>query len=72
MTSPKPRRGRPIESVALKITFRADRETARRIREAVPSAILRGGVCEVRIEGELPSVVAQRAKELLDKVKAIG
>ncbi len=68
-TSPRQRPDRPIESVALKITFRADRETTSKIKEVVPSARVRGGVCEVRIEAEQPSEVAARAKALLEKIR---
>jgi hypothetical protein len=58
--------------VALKITFRADRETTEKIKKAVPSAIVRNGACEVRIEGEQPGEVAERAKELLDKIRDVA
>jgi hypothetical protein len=71
MSSPKRRRASPIESVELKVTFRVDRETARRIKEIVPSAVLRSGVCEVVIEAEAPAEVADRAKEILEKVRAV-
>ncbi len=71
MTSPRRRPDRPIESVALKITFRADRETTSKIKEAVPSARVRGGVCEVKIEGEQPSEVAATAKALLEKIRTV-
>lgn len=71
MSSPRRRHASPIESVELKVTFRADRETARRIKESVPSAVLRNGVCEVVIEGKAPAEVADRAKEILEKVRAV-
>jgi hypothetical protein len=70
-TSPRQRPDRPIESVALKIQFRADRETTARIRELVPSAVVRGGVCEVKIEAEQPAEVAEQAKILLEKIRAV-
>jgi hypothetical protein len=70
-TSPRPRPDRPIESVALRIQFRADRETRNKIRELVPSAVLRGGVCEVKIEAEEPAEVAERAKALLEKIRSV-
>jgi hypothetical protein len=69
MTSPRRRQGKPVESVALKITFRADRETAAKIREKVPSAKFRQGSCEVRIEGEQPGEVAEKAREVLEKIR---
>ncbi len=71
MTSPRRRQGRPIEAVELRISFRADRDTSKKIREAIPYAKIRGGVCEVRIQAEEPSVVAERAKEVLDRVRTI-
>ncbi len=62
---------RPIESVVLRVTFRADRDTIDRIREAVPSAVLKDGACEIVVRGGGPSEVAERAKEILEKVRAI-
>jgi len=70
-TSPRPKPDRPIGSVALKIQFRADKETAARIRELVPSAVVRGGVCEVKIEAEQPAEVAEQAKVLLEKIRTV-
>jgi hypothetical protein len=57
--------------VALKITFRASRETIARIKSQVPSAVVRSGVCQVRIEGEQPGEVAERARALLEKIRAV-
>lgn len=71
MTSPRRKQDRPIKSVALKINFRADRETTAKIKEAIPSAIVRGGVCEVRIEAEEPGEVAEKAKLLLEKIRTV-
>ncbi len=71
MTSPRRRQDKPIESVELKITFRGDRETNGRIRKLVPSAIMRGGVCVVRVEGVEPSEVAEKAKAILEKVRTV-
>ena len=68
---PRRRRDKPIESVALKITFRADRTTSNRIREALPSAILRNGVCVVQVEGQEPGEVAGKAKEIMEKLRPI-
>ncbi|MDG7007395.1 MAG: hypothetical protein JRN06_04025 [Nitrososphaerota archaeon] len=56
--------------MSLKLTFRASREELARIREAVPSAVTRGGVCEVRIEAEQPAEVAEKARALLEKIRA--
>jgi hypothetical protein len=71
LTSPRRRRDRPIESVALKITFRADRERTAKIREVVPSAVIRDGVCEVKIEAEQPAEVAEKARVLLEKIRTV-
>lgn len=71
MNSPRRRPDRPIESVELRISFRADKDTSRKIREAVPSAVLKGRTCEIKIQAENPAEVAERAKEVLDKVRAI-
>ncbi len=71
MTSPRRRQDRPIESVELRITFRANGDASRKIREAIPHARVKGGVCEVRIQAEQPSEVAEKAREVLDRVRAI-
>jgi hypothetical protein len=69
MTSPRRSRDRPVESVALKMTFAADRETRDRIRKACPSAVFRGGRCEVELQGALPEEVAAKARALLDAIR---
>jgi hypothetical protein len=71
LTSPRRKPDRPIESVALKITFRADRETTAKIMEVIPGAVVRGGVCEVRIEAKEPGEVAEKAKLLLEKIRTV-
>ena len=68
---PRRRQDRPIESVELKITFRSDRGTTGRIKEVIPDAVVRGGVCEVRIEGEQPSDVAEKARAILEKIRTV-
>ena len=68
--SPRPRQDKPIESLALKITFRADRESAARIRELLPTAKVRGGVCRLELEAKEPSEMAEKAKAVLDKLRA--
>ncbi len=69
MTSRRQRQDKPIESLALKITFRTDRESAARIREVLPDAHLRGGVCTVELEAKEPSEMAERAREVLEKLR---
>jgi len=71
-TSPNRRQGKPIESIALKITFRADKETTARVKEAVPSAVVRGRVCEVKLEAREPGEMAQKTKDLLERIRRAG
>jgi hypothetical protein len=68
---PRPRHDRPIESVELSVVFRTDRRTAERIKDLVPSVSLRSSGCEVVIKGENPGEVAEKAKEILDKVRTV-
>ena len=63
---------RPIESVELKISFRADRETAEAIKRTIPSAVLRNGVCVLKIEGEQPADVAEKARGVLEKIRDVA
>ena len=65
MTTPRRRTGGPVESVTLKIKFEGGRRELSKIREAVPSAVLRKGACEVTIQAEKPADVAERAREIL-------
>ena len=69
MTSPRRRQDRPIESVALKIVFRADKDARAKIKEAIPSAIFRRGSCEVRIDGQHPGEVAEKAKSIFEIIR---
>ena len=71
MTSPRRSQERPIESVELKISIRADRETSRKIKEAIPSAVTKGGACEVKITAQRPADVMEAAKVVLEKLRAI-
>jgi hypothetical protein len=70
MNSRRQRQDRPIESLALKIAFRADGETAARIRELLPTAQIRGGVCRVELEAKEPAEMAEKARQILEKVRA--
>jgi hypothetical protein len=69
MTSPRRRPDRPIESVALKVVFSASKETTAKVREAVPTARFRQGSCEVKLEGQSPGEVAEKAKAVLEKIR---
>jgi hypothetical protein len=68
---PRQRQDSPVESVELRIAFRADRATANRIKEAIPFATVKRGGCEVRIEARQPGEVMERAKVVLEKLRAI-
>jgi hypothetical protein len=71
MSSRRRRRDRPIESLALKITFRADGDSAAKIRELLPSAKVRGGVCRVELEAKEPAEMAEKARDVLEKLRAV-
>jgi hypothetical protein len=68
---PKRRQDKPIEAVELRISFKTDRRSAAKVKELVSSARLRQGNCEVVIEGESPGDVAERARAVLEKVRAV-
>jgi len=72
MSSRRRSRDNPIESVALKLTFRADRKTSALVKRSIPAAVIRKGACEIKIEGSLPEEVAAKAKEVLERVHAIS
>ena len=71
MNSRRQRQDRPIESLALKITFRTDRESAARIKERIPTAQIRGGTCRVELEANEPSEMAEKAREILEKLRGV-
>jgi hypothetical protein len=70
MNSRRQRQDRPIESLALKIAFRADRESAARIRGLLPSVQVSGGFCRVELEAKDPAEMAEKAREVLEKLRA--
>ncbi len=72
MTLPRRRRGSPIESITLKIAFRADRATAAAVKEVVPSAVVRGGSCVFSIQGSEPGEVADKAKAVLEIIRGMA
>jgi hypothetical protein len=43
-----------------------------KIRELIPSARMRGGVCHLSIEAEEPAQVAEEAKALLERLRAVA
>jgi hypothetical protein len=65
------KRNDPIEQVELKISIRASRATSERIRSLVPSAKLRKGSCELRVAGESPGEVAQKAEEMMETLREV-
>jgi len=71
MNSRRQRQDRPIESLALKIAFRTDGESAARIRKLLPSAQVRGGVCRVELQAKEPAEMAEKAKEVLEKIRGV-
>ncbi len=72
MTSRRPKPDRPIQFVELKIAFGADEKTLVAIRQSFPSAKERNGLCEVKIESDRPAGVADKAKELLEKIRSVA
>lgn len=64
-------RNDPVESVELRISIRADRATAQRIKNIIPSARLKGGSCELKVAGERPADVAQRAEEMMERLREV-
>jgi hypothetical protein len=38
----------------------------------IPSAVLRNGVCVLKIEGEQPGDVADKAREILEKIRGMA
>ena len=72
MTSRRPKPDRPIQFVKLEIAFRADKKTMAAIKRSFPSAKERNGLCEVKIESDRPAGVAEKAKELLKKIRSVA
>ena len=52
------------------MVFRADKATMAKIKRVVPDARFRQGSCEVKIDGEQPGEVAEKARALLDSIRA--
>jgi hypothetical protein len=69
MTSPRRKPVSPVESIELKVYFRADKVTAAKVKGLFPSAVVKDGTCHVEIEGDDPGAVAAKAKVLLDSVR---
>ncbi len=71
MTSRKRRQGSPVESVTLKITFEGNRKDLSKIKKAVPSAAMRKGGCDVTLQAQGPAGPAEKAREILERLKAV-
>jgi hypothetical protein len=41
------------------------------IKKSIPSAVLKSGGCEIRVDGEEPGEVAERAREILEILSGI-
>ena len=65
------KRSDPIESVELTVSIRANKAMAGKIKELVPSAKVRSGSCELKLMGERPAEVAQRAEEIMEKLREV-
>jgi hypothetical protein len=63
------KQGKPIESVELKVIFRADRKTLLRIKTAVPEATWKEGKLEMSVKGEGQTKVLEETKSLSDRVR---
>ncbi len=71
MTGMARKRSEPIEFVELKISIKADKATSEGIRRLVPSAKVRRGSCELKVAGESPAEVAQKAEEMMEKLREV-
>ncbi len=71
MTSSRRRPDRPIESVELTVSFRADGEASKKIREAIPSVKSKGSELVLKISGERPEEVEEALRGVLEKVREI-
>lgn len=69
MTSVR-RREEPIEAVKLEISLRTDRRTASKVKEVFPEAKIKGGRCELTLEGREPSEVAEKVKALAERLRS--
>lgn len=63
--------GNPVESVALRVSIKADRATARSIKRLFPSAKLRNGTCEFTLAGERPDEMATKVGEMLERLRGV-
>jgi hypothetical protein len=71
MTSPRQKHDRPIESVVLRISLRVDSDKAAKIKELIPSAQVRGDVCNLGVEAGDPGEVAEKVRILLEKLRTV-
>jgi len=69
LSSPRRKQGKPIQSVALKVGFRADRRTLLRIKKAVPEAKWQREELEASLASAGPAEMGDKTKELSDRVR---
>ncbi|HYC26601.1 MAG TPA: hypothetical protein VEB67_01100 [Nitrososphaerales archaeon] len=72
MTSSKRSPDSPIESVTLTLRIEGDKDTLGKVREAVPSAVVRDGGCEISMEAKSPMEAEALAKEVLERLRKAG
>ena len=72
MTLPRRRQDRPIASVELRISFRADKKSMEAMKSSIPGSALKSGAYVVKIRGEHPAEVTDRAREVLEKVRSLS
>ena len=70
MSSSSRRPDRPIESVALTISFKGDSKTLSEVRKALPESKAKGRTLELTIRGDEPLEVERKAREVLEKLRA--
>ena len=71
MTSHRRRPGSPIESVSLTVSFSSTKDHASKLKSVVPTLTFHEGVCKVTIESTSPKEAAEKARDLLEKVRKI-
>jgi len=71
LTLPRRRRDRPIASVELRISFRPDKKSMEAMKSLIPGSALKSGAYVVKVRGEQPAEVADRAREVLEKVRSL-
>jgi hypothetical protein len=71
-TSRPPSRSKPIVSVELRATFKADRDTIAKLRKAYPGAKASRGSIEIVLRGDTPGETSASARKLLEEIRKAG